>query len=415
MALQDTGFAPDPVLVSRDRLLDPAGLAAHLTAHLDRPVGPISLVRAKYRIGESLRVVYRLADGSLVSGRAFPSAAVAASAYDRAVRAPGRPQVTNDPELATVWWTFPHDRRLRGLAAILDPDPVRLGLPNSRWTGSELVEYAPERSATFRATDGLGATLGYLKAFAPDTVDVGALARRYAAVAGALAEEPDGPATPGVLGWSPRTGLLLLSPVSGTRWVDLPPAVLPATLHRLAAAIAALHDVPAPAGLAPFGRLRPARLRTSAELVARARPDVADAVDALAARLAGGPPPGEPPVLLHGDCHPKNALVDGDRVGLVDLDQAGTGPAAADLGSLLARLHQDALLGGAAAGELAAAVCAGYAGRRALPGVASLRWHTAAAMLAEQALRAVNRVRRPALGRLPDLLDIARAVLEGRS
>ncbi len=119
--------------------------------------------------------------------------------------------------------------------------------------------------------------------------------------------------------------------------------------------------------------------------------------------------------MLHGDCHPKNALVDGKQIGLVDLDQAGTGPAAADLGSLLARLHVDELVGGPSAAPLAAAVSAGYAGVRPLPGDRSLQWHTAAALLAEQAMRAVNRVRLPVLDRLDALLDRTVAVLDGRS
>ncbi|MBA3252153.1 MAG: aminoglycoside phosphotransferase family protein [Geodermatophilaceae bacterium] len=410
---QPTGFAPDPMVRSRDRLLDPVGTAAHLSALLGRAPANATLVRTKYRIAESLRVLYRLDDGPLVTGRAFASTEAAATAYQRALAAPGRPAV-HDPELATVWWTFPDDRRLRTLAAVLNPDPVRLGLPHPGWTASELVEYAPERSATFRAADARGDTVGYVKAYAPGTVDVGGLARRYAAVAGVLTETPGGPVTPRPLGWAPTAGLLMLSPVPGLRWVDLPPDELPSTLHRLGAAFAAVHGIASPPGLSPFGRLRQSRLRTSAELVARARRDVADVVTELAARLADGPPPGEPPVVLHGDCHPKNALVDGEQIGLVDLDQAGTGPAAADLGSLLARLHVDELVGGPSAAPLAAAVSAGYAGVRPLPGDRSLQWHTAAALLAEQAMRAVNRVRLPVLDRLDALLDLAVAVLDGR-
>lgn len=409
-----TRFAPDPVLVSRDRLLDAVAMGPHLGALLGRSPGAATLVRTKYRIGESLRVLYRLDGGALVTGRAFASAGAAAAAYARALTGPRPRQVAHDPELATVWWTFPHDRRLRTLAAVLHPDAVRLGLPHPEWTGSQLVEYAPERSATIRAVDAAGAAVGFVKAYAPGTVDVGALARRYAVVAGALAETPGGPVTPRPFGWAPTAGLLLLSPVPGHRWVDLPPVGLASTLHRLGAAFAAVHGIAPPPGLSSFGRLRQSRLRSSAALVAQARPDVAAAVTDVAARLAGGPPAGEPGELLHGDCHPKNALVDGEQIGLVDLDQAGTGPAAADLGSLLARLHVDELVGGPSAAPLAAAVSAGYAGVRPLPDDRSLRWHTAAALLAEQSMRAVNRVRLPVLDRLDALLELADAVLDGR-
>ena len=61
-------------------------------------------------------------------------------------------------------------------------------------------------------------------------------------------------------------------------------------------------------------------------------------------------------VLVHGDLHLKNALLAGDRLSLLDLDQAGVGHPAADLGSLLAALAAARLAGG-----LAAATSAGSA------------------------------------------------------
>ena len=42
----------------------------------------------------------------------------------------------------------------------------------------------------------------------------------------------------------------------------------------------------------------------------------------------------------------------------------------------------------------------------------SLAWHTAAALLAERALRAVNRVNRAALARLDELMAAADAALD---
>jgi hypothetical protein len=108
-------------------------------------------------------------------------------------------------------------------------------------------------------------------------------------------------------------------------------------------------------------------------------------------------------VHLHGDVHPRNLLVDGGRLALIDLDQAGAGQPAADLGSVLARLRQDRWLGvvdpGRAA-ELGAGFLAAYAAAAPLPAAAPLRWHTAAALLAERALRAVNRVIASALPHL---------------
>ncbi|HEX2551316.1 MAG TPA: hypothetical protein VHK64_06950, partial [Nocardioidaceae bacterium] len=71
---------PDPVLPRRDDLLDDGIVGARLDELLDRArdgrTGDCSRVRAKYRMGESLRATFRLGrgpGGSLVSARMFPA------------------------------------------------------------------------------------------------------------------------------------------------------------------------------------------------------------------------------------------------------------------------------------------------------------------------------------------------------
>jgi len=74
-------------------------------------------------------------------------------------------------------------------------------------------------------------------------------------------------------------------------------------------------------------------------------PGAADRVAALrdwAATLAQVPSPGSP-VLLHRDFHPDQALVDGDRIWLIDLDLAARGDRHVDLGNLLAHLTEYAI------------------------------------------------------------------------
>jgi Ser/Thr protein kinase RdoA (MazF antagonist) len=238
------------------------------------------------------------------------------------------------------------------------------------------------------------------------------LAARYDHVAGSLARRGRPIASPWALGRSDERKLLVLEPMPGRRWADLDPGALPGALHRLGEGIAAVHDTAPPPGTPRFGRLDLARVARSADLVALARPDVADRLRRLAGRLRDGPPAGERAVLLHGDCHPKNALFDGDALALIDLDQSGTGPAAADIGSLLARLRRDEATGTAGSETLVAAFLAGYAAVRPLPSDGSLRWHSAAALVAEQAMRAVNRVNRPVLARLDHLLGAAERTLD---
>jgi Ser/Thr protein kinase RdoA (MazF antagonist) len=416
------GFAPDPALPARDLLLDQDAAGAHLAGLLGAgpaggpdagPAGAAGgaggdlqaceLVRVKYRIGESLRVTYRLVvDGApqLRTVRAFRGGD-SGPAYRKAAG----PGVLHDPQLDAVWWTFPADRRLRGLAGVVSPAPDVAALAPG-WAASELVEYSPERAATFRATDAAGAVLGYAKAYAPGTVDVVERADRYARIAAVLAA--GGIAAPAPLGRSEARTLLLLQPMAGVEWGGLAGAELAGAMRRLGAAIATLHAAgpAAAAGLPRFARLDVRRVVHSAHLVALARPDLAGPALRLADRLADGPAPAGPVVALHGDCHPRNALSDGAAIALIDLDQAGTGPAAADVGSLIARLHADG-----DTGPLRDAFLAGYRTVRPLPPERSLRWHVAAALVAERAVRAVNRVHLPTLDRLGELLATADGVL----
>lgn len=393
-ALPPALLAADPALPERDALLDPARVAARLGVERCR------LVRAKYRIGESLRVVYRIPGCSEAGAGALVSA--------RAVPGPGG---------GARWWTFPDDRRLRGVEELLRPPAAVAALARAggRWVASEVAEYAPERSLTLRAVDAGGGTVAYAKTYAPGTVDVAALARRYDAVAAGLAATGLPVRSPRALGRSGPRHLLVLEAMPGERWADVEGGAPAPVLHRLGQAVAAVHTLPPPAGLRSFGRLAVPRVVHSGELVAAARPDVAGPLAAVTTALAGAVPAGGA-VLLHGDCHPKNALVGTDGLALVDLDQAGTGPAAADAGSLLARLRLAVVLGdedAATVARLAGAFLDGYESVRPLPPEPALRWHTSAALVAEQAMRAVNRVRPRVLARLDAVVDAAAATLRG--
>lgn len=396
-------LADDPALPARDEHLDPAWVAARISELTGRTVVADRLVRSKYRIGESVRVVHRVTiDGepATLTGRVFPD--TAASVAKRA------PDALFDAEHGTVWWTFPHDRKLRGVDAIVRADrdlAEQLGIP--AWAATTVAEYAPERSLTVRADDRQGRVVAYVKVYAPGTVPLDRFVARYERAALAFDAVAD-VSVPTVLG---RAGdVIAISPMPGGAWTDATGETRERVLRRLGAAIARFHEID-PDGLAePFGRLQVTRVVHSAELVAAARPDLADRLMHVAERLAVGPPAGDSAVLLHGDCHPKNSLVDGDRLALIDLDQAGVGSPACDIASLLARLRHGALLGETTAGEarrLGDAFLTGYADIRPLPGADSLRWHVAAALVAERAIRAVNRVNLRSLARLDELVDLA--------
>lgn len=401
-------LAADPALPARDLHLDTTWIAARLGELGFAPgaaIAPIRLVRSKYRIGESLRAVHRITvDGepATVTCRMFP----AGGATGAARRSPA---ALHDTDHSTVWWTFPDDRKLRGIDAVMSAEPghaAALGIP--AWSASEVAEYAPERSLTVRADGDDGRAVAYVKLYAPGTVDVARFAARYDRAAAAF-RGTDRTAVPTVLG---RTdSMLALSPMPGVPWSRTSSGRTEAVLGHLGEAIARFHGI-APGALADdFGRLRVRRVLHSAELVGTARPDLAGDLAQVAACLASGPPEDDPVVLLHGDCHPKNCLVDGDRLTLIDLDQAGAGSAACDIASMLARLRHGIVLGESTRDEAdaaAAAFLAGYASVRHLPSEASLRWHVAAALVAERAIRAVNRVNVTSLERLDGLIALAR-------
>jgi Ser/Thr protein kinase RdoA (MazF antagonist) len=381
-----------------------------------------TLVRVKYRVGESLRVVYQLDAGGrdqLVTGRLFPHGRSWA-AYERAQAGSGSPRtVSHDPELGAVWWTFPRDRKLGDLGWLMAPNDSlvhEMRLP--AWRRTDVVQYVPERSLTVRALDDRGATLAYGKAYGPAAARASVTARRHRQVAREVRRSRDLVSAPDSLAWSDERGLLLMQAMPGLPWSVLAGDRLGRAMGNLGVAIALLHgSAPAP-GLSTFGRLRPDRIEHCAQILARARPDVAAQAGFLAERLRAATPEPAPDVVLHGDCHPGNALVDGDAVALVDLDQMGLGPAAADLGSLIARLRYAVAvgdLGAVEATDLEARFLTGYAERRPLPDASSLAWHTAAALVAERALRAVNRVNRAGLAHLAELMAAAEAALEGEA
>ena len=116
-------LAPDPAVPHRDELLDGDRVAELLSGRLldGEPVESCRRKFAKYRVGDGLRVVYRIVAGGRdhhVAARGFAPGA-SAVAYHRALSAavpapPLRP-VVHVPELDAVFWTFPNDRRLTTL------------------------------------------------------------------------------------------------------------------------------------------------------------------------------------------------------------------------------------------------------------------------------------------------------------
>ena len=406
---------PDRALPHRDRLLDAAAVARRLAPRLGAH-GPITIDacvcrRVKYRVGESLRVLYQIRSGAatyLVAARAFPVGR-SDGAYRRAVAGAVTCEplhaVLHDAELDAVFWTFPNDRKIARLPLLVRPGRTRKPRIAGPWIGSRLVAYAPEKSATAQCLSARGEVLAYAKLYAGDEGrDTAAV---YAALGQAGAAAGGHLRVPRLVAYLPRWRMLLLEPVAGPRIADLNGQALLAGMRGLGAAVATLHGLPAPA-LPRFTRFDPQRLQQAARLVGWMRPELAGRARQLARELIGRYEPGaERPGWLHGDVHLKNGIVTPHGVSLIDFDQAALGPACADLGSMLAELRYCRCIGRYSRGDeraLRAQFLAGYASVRSLPDPAVLRWNTAAALLAERALRAINRMRPEGLLHLDEVL-----------
>jgi tRNA A-37 threonylcarbamoyl transferase component Bud32 len=315
-----------------------------------------------------------------------------------------------DGETNTVYWTFPHDRKIKNLSLLMSAESLS-ELVHSRWTGSRLVAYAPEKCATVQCIDNDGNVLAYAKCYAGN--ESFEAFRRYIELAPA---ESNQFAVPRVLSYSSSLHILVLQAIEGKRIADLQGDELEHGVHAMGRALGSFHSIPVNAEMRRFTRLDPEHLQEAAATIASVRPEAGFLVQRLTERLCSPYLKNNSrAVRVHGDVHPKNGVLCGDRVVMIDLDQAGLAPAAADLGSFLAALRYEAItrsLPQARESVLAEAFLAGYASAANLPSGPELQWHTAAALLSERALRSVSRVRVEGLENMENLLQAAMDALE---
>jgi aminoglycoside phosphotransferase len=379
-------LAFDPAVPRRDSLLDEQHIGPRLAVlgH-GPPDAQWRVAKVKYNIGRDLRVVYRRADDEgdrLIAVRTVPR--------------------SGDARFSR----FPTDRRLGWLPALMAPRDAFASLLDGAWTSSRLAGYAPEKSAVVACVDAARQPIAYAKLFAHAAEAGGAfevtrrieLASRAAKIV---------LRTPRPILLAEAQNLLITEAARGRRLTELSGAELEWSVGLMGRALAELHAMRVPLDAVVHDRTGDAALNDAAGVIGRARPDLADVAAHLAQSLLVSRPTYTRRVPLHGDVHLKNVLLDRERIWLIDFDQAHAGPAAADLGSFLAVLRSDALVGARTAAEsveLADAFLRGYALVRPLPPLAELRWHTSAALLAERALRAVTRVRRDILAHLPALI-----------
>ena len=413
----------DPVLPQRDLLLDPDYMAAlfsrELGAHGPIVVDGCEHLRTTYHAGESLRVAYRVKAGEqscVVAGRAFPDGGsrkcFEQQAAGRAECKPFRP-VFHHAETESVFWTFPNDRKIANLRQLVEIPRELAELFTPRWNKSSVVAYAPENCATAQCFNEQGDLLAYAKVYASDHNQT--CFSTYAALTHSAENQRVEVYFPKVMYHSTQHHILILQALSGRRIADVKGREIYGAFSRLGGALSGLHSLPVPAHLSDFPRFTESHMRLAASSIGLVRPELAQLALELCDQLCSKKKKqSEPNVCLHGDVHPKNGILLEKGTALIDLDQASVGPAAADLGSLLAALRYErhiGLLTESAERTLADVFLTGYQQSGTLPESESLRWHMAAALFAERAFRAVSRIRLLGLQCLPELLMDAKQLL----
>ncbi|HSE32577.1 MAG TPA: phosphotransferase [Pyrinomonadaceae bacterium] len=415
-------LAQDTNLPQRDLLLDAFQMTRRfnqlLGKHQSLVVESCTRLRTKYRLGLSLRVLYEvLIKGRphFIAARAFPSGSRATKDLNSncfVSEGAQLPPVFHDGRINTAFWSFPNDRKIKHLRALVDVPPGLSSIGGNEWVNSRVVAHAPEKSVTAQCLNVRGEVVAYAKIYATD--EGHRIRATYDSIRTSLQQNKRSPAVPSVLAYADDTNLLLLEAIQGNPLNASSGRHNTTVFTEFGMALAHLHQIEPSESVPEFVRLAPRFLNEAAWTIAHARPDVALKAAQLASSLTSTYSNDETPVVLHGDVHTKNFVVTDSNVSLIDLDQSGRGPAAADLGSFLASLHYEECTGRTIREQrltLEQSFLSGYERVRPLPNQRSLSWHTAAALLSERAFRSVNRVRVAGLLHLPDVLERATEVL----
>jgi hypothetical protein len=214
----------------------------------------------------------------------------------------------------------------------------------------EELKHKPGRRLTLRGVGPRGSAI--VKLYVSDR------ASGVAARVGALTAGPREPLVPKVLSVDLDLRLVVLSDLRGAPLRTLVLTRDDGACRRAGAALGAWHrfwrETPAPPALASHTAHREFEL-----LQARARnapPGIARTALSLAAPLVG---PWPCPTVVHRDLYEEQILL-GQRVGLIDLDDAALGPPELDLGNLLAHLELLAARAGRSLSPAVDALLAGY-------------------------------------------------------
>jgi hypothetical protein len=441
----------DPALPHLAHALDPQAMALTFAGLLGGlKVRTCEVDRVKYRPGRNCSVSYKLQLHDPRDGRAFEQRVAArfcsgGDAQRRHHQAMLRPSVASaaGPALSHLaaldmlaHW-LPNDHKLAALALLCNDAELRhRGLPEVVAALTEgrgrlldhhttLVQVVPElrvcARVELRVQPAPGAAARVHTLFVKADLERSGAATQATmyALFGSTAQTQGQLHTPRPLLWQEQTGLHWQCAAAGSPLedhADHASGVGPAMSARIGAQLAALHGTPL-AGLRQLDldELR-AQVQRCAAMLSAVEPAWQPLLTRLAARLIAGAAAlaAEPAATLHGDLHPRNILVDGERLSFIDLDGVHTGPAVFELGAWVADTLYRAALGGAASWCAAPGCHAFLAAHASASGRAAnaklLAWSTAHDLLCKRAYRCVANLKPGRFEIVPQLLAWAETI-----
>ena len=342
--------------------------------------------------------------------------------------APGLQPLAYLPETEMVLWSFPNDRKLthlpqllnlKFLAAHLPKKLLSLELDESDEIGAietEILHYLPERScmiryclAMKRSTGGSQALTLYGKNYRDEQgAEVYSIMRQ-------LAGQMSGSAVP--LGYDQDLRTLWQSHVPGKPflWETLPASHTPDLLRNIARSVAEFHrctlQTPGRFDLKDIDE----SLLDTVRVAEQACPDLAGRIRSLVNRLSAQRRsmgwPDSPATPIHRDLKMRNFLIDGERVGLIDMDCVCIGDPLSDIASLIANFHLNGIRASCDDAGIRKVVdlfrsayveAAAYA--VFLP---RLNWYTAAAFIHEITRRSIQQLDAERVTRIGEYLDLS--------
>ncbi len=344
----------DESLAGLATLLDPDAFADALRVEWgNETVESAELVYLRYKPATNCVAAYRVrAGGSTLPVYAKAHATDAGSKLWKAraldlgdpVRAPRRAFLE---ARGIAIFAFPEDAKLRALARLGDPlrrrrlfDRVFRGRPGAGDGSLHTLAYKPERRyvGRFRAADGANALVKFYAPAGFPRAEASCRAFESRDVL-RLAERCGDSKRHHILAFEWLPGRTLRESLADHEEVGAP--------ERVGVALAELHAQ-------KRGKLRPqrtkakiAKLRELGATVGFLCPSLANHVTSLSERIASRlAVSNRRHCAIHGDLYDKQILLDGDRVAIVDVDQAAFGDARSDLGLFIAHLERDGLAGG---------------------------------------------------------------------